>query len=367
MLEVQYELTEVGTMTTPLTKPAPASAISKRSNESRGKGSTTTIRMWAGGVGFTLAIALLGWGTAQIPGFDRMGPLACAIALAVAYRHFLGYPERLRQGIQFSSKILLRLAIVLFGLKLNIGVVLQDGLGLLVRDVATIAFAIGLTVWLGKRFKADSAVTLLLGIGTGICGAAAIAAVSPILNSKDEDTAIGAGMIALVGTIFAVGYALLRPFLPMSAVDYGAWSGVSLHEIAHVALAAAPAGQDALATGLLAKLGRVLMLVPLSLLLLAWKKRSGTMQTGAKLDFPWFLLGFIVMSVFGSYVLGKHILVPESIMSGLSAGTTLLLSMAMVGLGLNVNLKQLRSKALRPLAAMAITSVLLSVLTYFTI
>ncbi|TMV48077.1 putative sulfate exporter family transporter [Paenibacillus mesophilus] len=354
-------------MTIPLTKPAPASAISKRSNDSRGKRSTSTFRTWSGGVGFTLAIALLGWGAAHIPGLDRMGPLACAIALAVAYRHFLGYPERLRQGIQFSSKILLRLAIVLFGLKLNIEVVLHDGLGLLVRDAATIAFAIGLTVWLGKRFKADSAVTLLLGIGTGICGAAAIAAVSPILNSKDEDTAIGAGMIALVGTIFAVGYALLRPFLPMSAVDYGAWSGVSLHEIAHVALAAAPAGQDALATGLLAKLGRVLLLVPLSLLLLAWKKRSGTMQTGAKMDFPWFLLGFIAMSVFGSYVWGKLIPAPERIMSGISIGTTLLLSMAMVGLGLNVNLKQLRSKALRPLAAMAITSVLLSVLTYLTI
>jgi uncharacterized membrane protein YadS len=153
----------------------------------------------------------------------------------------------------------------------------------------------------------------------------------------------------------------------MSEAEYGAWSGISLHEIAHVALAAAPAGQDALATGLLAKLGRVLMLVPLSLLLLVWRKRSGTMQPGAKLDIPWFLLGFIAMSLVGSYILGDKIPVPESVMSGASTSTTVLLSMAMVGLGLNVNLKQLRSKAMRPLAAMAITSVLLSVLAYFTI
>jgi uncharacterized integral membrane protein (TIGR00698 family) len=357
-------------MTVRITNTASASVASKRPDSSRSRsktGGASASLLWAGGVGFTLAVALLGWAAALLPGLDRMGPLACAIALAVAYRHFRGYPEPLRQGIQFSSKRLLRLAIVLFGLKLNIDVVFQDGLGLLARDVATIAFAIGFTVWLGKRFKAEPAITLLLGIGTGICGAAAIAAVSPLLNAKDEDTAIGAGMIALVGTIFAVGYALLRPFLPMSEAEYGAWSGISLHEIAHVALAAAPAGQDALATGLLAKLGRVLMLVPLSLLLLVWRKRSGTMQPGAKLDIPWFLLGFIAMSLVGSYILGDKIPVPESVMSGASTSTTVLLSMAMVGLGLNVNLKQLRSKAMRPLAAMAITSVLLSVLAYFTI
>lgn len=310
---------------------------------------------------------MLGWGLAQLPGFDRAGPLACAIGIAVLYRHFRGYPEQLRAGIRFSSKTLLRLAIVLYGLKLNIDVILHQGLGLLVRDAATIAFAVALTVWIGKRLKADSALTLLLGIGTGICGAAAIAAVSPILNAKDEDTAIGAGMIALVGTVFAVAYTLMMPLLPLTPDQYGAWAGVSLHEIAHVALAAEPGGQDALATGLLAKLGRVFLLVPFCLLLISWGKRSGTFQSGAKVEFPWFMVGFIAMSVIGSYVLGDIIPVSASVMDGVSVGTTVLLSMAMVGLGLNVSLKQLRTKALKPLLAMTVTSVLLSVLTYMTI
>jgi uncharacterized membrane protein YadS len=184
------------------------------------------------------------------------------------------------------------------------------------------------------------------------------------LQAKEEDTAIGAGMIALVGTAFAVGYTLLRPLLPLDAADYGAWSGISLHEIAHVALAAAPAGQDALAAALLAKLGRVLLLVPFCLLLVAWKRRSGTMQAGARLEFPWFLLGFLAASLIGSFIIGNDIDVPASAMNGLAAGTTFLLSMAMVGLGLNVDLKQLRTKALRPVLAMAITSVLLSALAY---
>ncbi|MFE6930326.1 YeiH family protein, partial [Bacillus velezensis] len=210
---------------------------------------------WLGGIGFTFIIALVGFGLSKLPVLDHIGQLACAIIIAVIYRQIRGYPEKFRTGIQFSAKRLLRFAIILFGLKLNIDVVLHQGLGLLVRDVGSIVFAIFLTILIGKLLKADSSLSLLLGIGTGVCGAAAIAAVSPILKAKDEDTAIGAGIIALVGTIFAIGYTILRPFLPLTDLQYGIWSGVGLHEIAHVALAGAPAGPDGLAIALLAKLG----------------------------------------------------------------------------------------------------------------
>ena len=98
---------------------------------------------------------------------------------------------------------------------------------------------------------------------------------SPIVKAREEETALGAGLIALVGTIFAVGYTIIRPFLGITDIQYGVWSGVSLHEIAHVALAAAPAGQDALAIGLLAKLGRVFLLIPLSFMLMVWMRRKG--------------------------------------------------------------------------------------------
>src|SRR5699024_8513647 len=218
---------------------------------------------WLGGIAFTFLIALLGYVLEMIPGFDRVGQLACAIIIAIIYRQFFGYPEAIRPGIAFSSKRLLRAAIILYGLKLNIDTVLHDGLGLLLRDAGVIVFAIFLTIWLARVFKADKNISLLLGVGTGVCGAAAIAAVAPIVKSKDDDTAISVGIIALMGTIFAIGYTILRPFIPLDAIQYGIWSGTSLHEVAHVALAAAPGGEDALAIGLLAKLGRVFLLVPL--------------------------------------------------------------------------------------------------------
>lgn len=323
--------------------------------------------LWLGGIAFTFVIALLGLGLSKLPVLNHVGQLACAILVAVLYRQVAGYPERIRSGIQFSAKKLLRYAIILFGLKLNVDVILHQGLWLLVRDVGTITFAIGATVLIARIFKADKSLSLLLGIGTGVCGAAAIATVSPILKSKEEDTAISVGIISLIGTTIAIVYTILRPFLPLSATNYGIWSGVSLHEIAHVALAAAPAGQNVLAVALLAKLGRVFFLVPLSFILVAWMKRKNkTEASDAKIEFPWFLIGFILMSLFGSYVLGKYLVVPTGVMNDVSTVTTFVLAMAMVGLGLNVSLKDLRTRAMRPLVAISITSVLLSTITFFT-
>ncbi len=322
-----------------------------------------------GGILFTFVIALIGFGFSKLPEVGRIGPLACAILLAVIYRQIWGYPEKLRSGIQFSAKRLLRVAIILFGLKLNIDVVIHQGLGLLVRDAGTIIFAVGVTLLLAKWFKADLSLSLLLGIGTGVCGAAAIAAVSPIVKAKEEDTAIGAGIIALVGTFFAIVYTLLRSVLPLNGIQYGMWCGVSLHEIAQVALAGAPAGPNALAVALLAKLGRVFLLVPLSFLLIYIMNRKA--KTGsdnqAKIEFPWFLVGFIIMSLIGSYLIGPVIPISAGVMTSVSTLSSFILTMAMIGLGLNVSFKELRTKALRPLIAMVITSILLSVLTFFTI
>lgn len=323
--------------------------------------------LWLGGILFTVMIAAAGTALAKAPGFDRVGPLACAIVIAVLYRQVAGYPEAIRKGIQFSGKRLLRFAIVLYGLKLNIDIILHQGLGLLVRGAGTITFAIIVLVLIAKWLKADASLSLLLGVGTGVCGASAIAAVSPILKAKEEDTAIGAGIIALMGTVFAIAYTLLRPILPMSAMNYGIWSGISIHEVAQVALAAAPAGAKPLAIALLAKLGRVFLLIPLSLILMFWAKRKGVYNGQSKIEIPWFLLGFVIMSLIGSYVIGKFIMIPSGTMSDVSVFSSFVLTTAMVGLGLNVSLKDLRTKAVKPLIAMVITSVLLSVGTYLTL
>lgn len=322
---------------------------------------------WIGGIIFTLFVALLGYAVASLPVIEKAGPMASAILIAVLYRQIFGYPEYLRSGIQFASQKLLRVAIILYGLKLNLLIILEQGLGLLAYGVMTIVFSIALTLLIAKLLKADFNLSLILGIGTGVCGAAAIAAVSPILRTKDEDTAMGVGIVALVGTIFAITYTIIMPLLPLSLEQYGIWAGISLHEIAHVALAAAPANQDIMAIALLAKLGRVFLLIPLSFILMIWMKGRNKQSSNSKIAFPWFLIGFIAMSFFGTFVLGTYIPSSDVLIDDISMATMFLLTMAMTGLGLNVSLKELKRKALKPLIAMSITSILLAVLTFFIV
>ncbi|GIM44919.1 membrane protein [Collibacillus ludicampi] len=319
-------------------------------------------KAWIGGILFTFAIAFVGTCLTKFPVIDRLGPMVTAILIAIIYRQFAGYPEAIRSGINFSAKRMLRFAIILFGFKLNVDTILHQGLGLLARDVGSIAIAILVTMMVAHWIKAEPSLSLMLAVGTGVCGAAAIAAVSPIMEGKDDDTAIGVGLIALVGTLFTIAYTLLEPIVHMTNIQYGIWSGISLHEIAHVAAAAAPAGQDALTIALLAKLGRVLLLVPLCLILAAWMKKKGSSDKQSKIEFPRFLFGFIATSLIGSYVP-----IPPIIMQNLATASSFLLTAAMVGLGLNVSFKALRTKALKPFIAMLAASVVLSIATYLSI
>ena len=85
------------------------------------------------------------------------------------------------------------------------------------------------------------------------------------------------------------------------------------------------------------------------------------------MPFPWFLIGFILMSLFGSYVLGSIIPISSNVMDNISTITTWLLTAAMVGLGLNVNLADLRKRAFKPLVVMIITSILVSIISFIII
>lgn len=324
---------------------------------------------WIIGIGITFIMAIAGYILAMVPGFSLIGPLGSAIIVAIAYRQIFGFPYTFNSGITFSSKKLLRAAIILYGLRLNINIILGEGLEFLIKDTIIITFAVLAMIGLARLFKADFNLSLLLGVGTGVCGAAAIAAVAPIIKAKDEDTGISVGIIALVGTIFSIAYILLRPLLDVSNTEYGAWAGMSLHELAHVALAAAPAGNNALAIALLAKLGRVLLLIPLCFIIIYFVRRHQRKSApdGVTVQFPWFLLGFILMSLINTYIIGPVIFIPEAAIENIYALSTFLLTMAMVGLGLNISLRDLRTKAFRPLMAMIIVSVALSGLAFMMI
>ncbi|MDO5515673.1 MAG: YeiH family protein [Staphylococcus xylosus] len=312
------------------------------------------------GILFTFIIATISLISSKLPLLDKVGALTIAIVIAILFRHFKGYPESYRPGITFASKRLLKFAIILYGLKLNIFDVIGEGSTLLLIDGGVIIVSIGLMLLLNHYIKGDKAITLLLGIGTGVCGAAAIAAVSPILKSREKDTAISIGIVALIGTLFSLAYTVIYTLFTISPEVYGVWSGVSLHEIAHVILAADFSGETALRIGLLGKLGRVFLLIPLSIvLILVMNMKSQDRNTNQRIEMPYFLIGFVLMAIFHTYVP-----IPQFIMQIIEPLTTICLLMAMVALGLNVSFKDLQDRAFKPLIGVIIVSTILSTITF---
>lgn len=312
------------------------------------------------GILFTLIIAILSILLTELPVLSSVGALAIALLIGVIYRQSLGYPEPLRPGITFSAKKLLRFAIILYGFKLNLQLILNDGWIMILLGTGVILFSFAAMYLLNKYFKTNSSIMFLLAAGTGICGAAAISAVSSIIKAKEEDTAISIGLISIVGTVFALSYTFIGPLFDINNVTYGIWSGLSLHEIAQVVLAGGSANDDGMAMALLSKLSRVFLLIPVSFLIMYLVSRKQHKKTGGKVDIPYFLFFFVLVAIVNTFIT-----IPSGLSAAIDQLTTLLMVMAMVGLGLSVPLKSIKEKALKPLYALVITSVLLSIITFY--
>ena len=318
------------------------------------------------GILFTFTIALAAYGLALLPGISVIGPLAIAIILAMIIRNFVFEPKAWQKGINFSSKIILRVAIIIYGVRLNMKLIYDQGLPFIGRAALVVLIGIGLMLLLSHLFGVDRNLALLLGCGTGICGAAAIGAVAPIVNSKNEDTALAVGMIALLGTGFALIAPIIASVTGMSATVYGEWVGFSVHEIAHAALAGDTYGDTSLTAALMAKLSRVLLLFPVTMLIVWLVSRKEKGESTKKASFPLFIVGFLAVSIISTVGLESGWLTVQ-VQGKIASFASFLLAVAMAALGLTINLRQLKGKALKPLMLLATTSVLLFGFTFWMV
>jgi uncharacterized integral membrane protein (TIGR00698 family) len=170
-------------------------------------------------------------------GFDGLVSfILVAIVLGMLIRNTIGLDDRFSPGIQFALKKLLRLGIILLGIRLSIPDVLEIGgfgIPIVVGAVATgLIVAIAAT----RRLGLSDRLGTLIAIGTGICGATAIVAAAPGLKAKEEEVAYAVANI----TIFGIAAMVLYPFLGNlifsgDIINVGLFLGTSVHETAQVA------------------------------------------------------------------------------------------------------------------------------------
>lgn len=314
------------------------------------------------GIGITLFIAIAAKYLSGFPFLSIMGQLVIAIILGMVWRSLFTLQQDLQPGVTFSSKKLLRAGVILLGMRLNLADIYHAGTSVFVIATINIVFALLVVYGLTRLFGVEKRLGILTACGTAICGAAAVVAIAPQIKAKEEEMAVGAATVALLGTIFTLIYTGLYSFLNLSEKGYGVFAGGTLHEIAHVIAAAAVGGDAAVDLAVIVKLTRVALLVPVALIIGWIVQRQDKESKEKKLSLsivPWFILGFIAMSAFNT--LGG---VSEAVADSIVNIAYLLIGMAMAGLGLGVKISTFRKLGMKAFVAGFIGSVLLSVLGY---
>ncbi|MFI7447556.1 YeiH family protein [Nonomuraea sp. NPDC049714] len=260
-----------------------------------------------------------------------LSPAVVAVAAGAALAALGGVRERLLPGLRLVSRPVLRVAIVLLGLRISVPEVLAMGW----RTVAIVLVATGLTFALtptaGRRLGVSPGTGLLIATGVSICGAAAIAAMRDGAGGDDEDAANALGVVVLYGSAAIIAVPLLAAWLGLSPAQLAVWTGAAVHEVAQVAAIGAATG--VLAAAVTVKLGRVVLLAPI--VALTARARPGT---GRPPVVPLFVAGFLAM-----VALRGTGLVPESVTSAVPPITDLLMAAALFGLGTGIDVRRLLS------------------------
>ncbi|MER3490119.1 MAG: putative sulfate exporter family transporter [Meiothermus sp.] len=296
------------------------------------------------GLVLVLPPVVLAFLLASLPGLKAVGPLGLALLVGLMLRLAYTPPTAVRPGLDFAAKSLLRLGVVFLGVRLNLGLLLQAGPLILVLDLGVIALALLLVNAVGKAMGMPRGLRLSLALGTGICGASAIAAGASVVRAKEEHVSLAVAVVSLMGTLGALGLTLIAPWFHSQAM-LGLLAGATLHEVAQVLAVGVALGPSALDLATLTKLTRVALLAPTLLLLgVILARREGHLgdpQGRRPPLLPPFLLGFIALGGLAS--LG---LIPPELKGSLQTASQVLTATSMAAIGLGVDLRSLRGHGL---------------------
>ncbi len=366
--------------------------------------------------GLGLVAALTGAALALSTLWPTVSALTIGVVLGAVVGNFGGVTDRTRPGLTFAAKSILRLGIVLLGLRLSLSQVMALGVPTLLVVLTTVGVTFFGTQWLGRRMGLSRDLSLLVATGYSICGASAIAAVEGATDAEEEEVAMSIGLVTVFGSLAIVVLPALAGLLGLSDQANGIWVGASVHDVAQVVATGAAGGSSVLAVAVVVKLSRVVLLAPIvagvnlnrrrrilaqSTLPSAVSPDDATTATtapspdtavatasepGQQLDglvlngvrtpaaedgpasppplLPPFVLGFLAM-----VLLRTTGLVPTGVIDGVKTIEGVALTAALVGLGSGVQIKRLRSLGPKPIllglvawvvvAAVSLTSITL--------
>jgi len=279
--------------------------------------------------------------------------IAAVLALVVA--NIFTIPDKLKLGTAFAQKWFLRFGIIIYGLKFSYSYLAIVGWQGLVVVIVAISSAIFLAMILGKAFGLEDKTAALIGVGTAICGIAALMATAPGIKAKEEQIGVSIGVILLWGTLALFVYPAIAAAVHMPAAVYGTWCGAAIHDLPQIVAAALQGGgNDALKAALMVKMIRIAFIIVIVLGMSTFFAVNENKESGKQSSFfstalnsiPGFVIGFFIVVLLNTFV---HI--PASIAGPLATYpatvtpftlASLLLSAAIIGICSRVTLQTIR-------------------------
>ena len=269
----------------------------------------------------------------------------------------------LRAGAGFASHQLLQASVVLLGAQPSMRDVLRTGLASLPVMLGTLAVCLGAAWLYGRLLGVPRDLRTLIGVGTGICGGSAIAAVSPVIEAASTDVAYAISTIFLFNIAAVLAFPLLGHALGMSQQSFGLFAGTAVNDTSSVVATATTYGTAATSHAVVVKLVRTLMIIPICLGLAALAARrtragaatvvaQGAATSGpARMSprrvlklVPWFLSGFVLVAAVNSAGI-----IPAAAHVPLQHVSVFLVAVALSAIGLSTNVAALRKAGPKPL------------------
>lgn len=319
------------------------------------------------GILLCFLIALPSWLLIHlVPALQVVGAPIIAIILGMLIALKLKNRENLNAGIGFTSKIILQTAVVLLGFGLNLATIGKVGGQSLPIILSTIATSLIVAFIICKVFSMPSKISVLIGVGSSICGGSAIAATAPVIQASDEEIAQSISVIFFFNVIAALIFPTLGGILGLTNEGFGLFAGTAVNDTSSVTAAASiwdtmhGTNGAVLEYATIVKLTRTLAIIPIVLILSFWQIRKSKQENvGGNIDirfrklFPmfifWFIVASVVTTIATSLLSGTALSVANDIFAFLKELSKFFIVMAMSAIGLNTNIIKLVRSGGKPI------------------
>lgn len=290
---------------------------------------------------FTMAaMAISSMGSIQAAG---LSPVVVGMILGMISGNLFyeNIPDSWRVGFLFCIKYVLRAAIIFYGFRITFQEISLVGIHGLLVSVLMVTSTLFIGLFIGRKLKIDRDLSLLTSSGSAVCGAAAVLATESVLKSEPHKSAIAVSTVVLFGTLSMFIYPVIfhSGITNISADDFGIYIGGCVHEVAQVVVAGNGVSESAAHTGVIVKMTRVMLLVPMlfGMSIFLRSKSLSANSEKRKITVPYFVFGFILVVGFNSFGM-----ISKNGIDMINTADTFLLTMAMFALGIQTRFSKIK-------------------------